>query len=214
MVLKIYGSRWSPNAKRVAMVLLEKNVPFQAVEVSMIDQEHKTPAYAEKQPFRQVPYIDDEGLILYESRAICRYICKKYENQGASLVPTDLLAFAMFEQAASNEIYNFDIYVQGAAMESVVKPAVGQKTNKTIYDKNIRALSAKLDVYDNILSRQRYIAGDNLTLVDLFHIPYTVELEEAGCDIMYSKPHVARWWRELLARESWKAVATTIGSNL
>ncbi len=37
-------------------------------------------------------------------------------------MPTDLQAFAMFEQAASNEIYNFDIYVQGAAMESVVKP--------------------------------------------------------------------------------------------
>ncbi|KAK0220077.1 glutathione S-transferase [Armillaria fumosa] len=205
MVLKLHGSRWSPNAKHVAMVLLEKNVPFQAVG------KHKTPVYAEKQPFRQVPYI---GLILYESRAICRYICKKYENQGAGLVPTDLLAFAMFEQVASNEIYNFDIYVQGVAMEAVVKPALGQKTNKTIYDKNSRVLSAKLDVYDNILSRQIYITGDNLTLVDLFHIPYTVELEEAGCDIMYSKPNVARWWRVLLARESWKAVATTIGSNL
>ncbi len=57
MVLKLYGSRWSPNAKRVAMVLLEKNVPFQAIEVNMIDQEHKTRAYVEKQPFGQVPYI-------------------------------------------------------------------------------------------------------------------------------------------------------------
>ncbi|KAK0458920.1 glutathione S-transferase [Desarmillaria tabescens] len=201
MVLKLYGSRWSPNAKRVAMVLLEKN-------------EHKTAAYTEKQPFGQVPYIDDDGLILYERRAICRYICKKYEDQGANLVPTDLQAFAMFEQAASNEIYNFDVYVQAAAMESVVKPALGQRTNKTVYEKNIKILSMKLDVYDRILSRQKYIAGADLTLVDLFHIPYTVELEEAGCDIMYSKPNVARWWRELLARESWKAVATTIDSNI
>ncbi|PBK67940.1 hypothetical protein ARMSODRAFT_888246 [Armillaria solidipes] len=93
MVLKHYGSHWSPNAKHVAMVLLEEKGPFQAIEVNMIDQEHKTEAYyAEKLPFGQ----DDDGLVLI-LRAICRYICKKYENQGANLMPTDLQTFAMFE---------------------------------------------------------------------------------------------------------------------
>lgn len=57
MVLKLYGSRWSPNAKRVAIVLLEKKVPFQAIEVDMINKEHKTAAYIEKQPYGEVPYI-------------------------------------------------------------------------------------------------------------------------------------------------------------
>lgn len=32
--------------------------------------------------------------------------------------------------------------------------------NKSVYDRNIKTLSSKLDVYDEILSRQRYIAGD------------------------------------------------------
>ncbi len=48
MVLKLFGSRWSPNAKRV---------PFEAIEIDMINEEHKTPAYVAKQPFGQVPFI-------------------------------------------------------------------------------------------------------------------------------------------------------------
>ncbi len=81
--------------------------------------------------------------------------------------------------------------------------------NKTVYEKALRKLRAKLDVYDGILGRQRYIAGDVrssrfkmaltysicfevLTLVDLFHIPYAAELEEYGCDIMQTRSHVAR----------------------
>ena len=69
-------------------------------------------------------------MIIYESRAICRYICKKYAGQGADLVPEvtssstpeEWKAYALFEQAASVEIYNYDVWVQAAAMESVVKP--------------------------------------------------------------------------------------------
>ncbi|KAF8920314.1 glutathione S-transferase-like protein [Mucidula mucida] len=171
MVLKLFGSRWSPNAKRV---------PFEAIEIDMINEEHKTPAYVAKQPFGQVPFIDDDGLIVYESRAICRYICKKYEHQGTAAL------------AASVEVDDFDVYVQEATMEAIVKPALGGKMNKTVYEKALRKLGAKLDVYDGILGRQRYIAGDVLTLVDLFHIPYAAELEEYGCDIMQTRPHVAR----------------------
>ncbi|KZV99077.1 glutathione S-transferase [Exidia glandulosa HHB12029] len=214
-MLRLYGSRWSPNAKRVALVLLEKQVRFEAVEVDMINREHKNVSYVAKQPFAEVPYIDDEGLVLYESRAICRYICKKYPNQGTPLVPAedDLRAYGLFEQAASVEIYNFDVHVQAAAYESVVKPALGMKTNKANYEKHLKTLGQKLDIYDSILARQRFITGDEISLVDLFHIPYAVELEDAGCDIMNTRPNVARWWKELKARPSWQAVKETIGSS-
>ncbi len=70
-----------------------------------------------------------------------------------------------------------------------------------------------------------------LTLVDLFHIPYAFELERlANLNMFQTRPNVARyvdsavdwpliliefrWWNELLARESWKAVAKEIHSNV
>lgn len=53
---------------------------------------------------------DDNGFLLYESRAIGRYIAEKYANQGAPLIPGTLKGRALFEQAASIELTNFDLY--------------------------------------------------------------------------------------------------------
>jgi glutathione S-transferase len=52
--------------------------------------EHKSPAFLEKQPFGQVPYLDDDGFILFESRAMARYIAMKYGN--GQFIPSELKA--------------------------------------------------------------------------------------------------------------------------
>jgi glutathione S-transferase len=86
-------------------------------------------------------------------------------------------------------------------------------------------LDAKLEVYDKILAKQRYLAGDvrafdtsvtvlpelmimqEITLADLFHLPGAAALNIAGSDLMTSRPNVARWYKELADRPAWKAVA-------
>jgi glutathione S-transferase len=66
---------------------------------------------------------DDDGFILYESRAICRYIAAKYADQGTKLVPTDSLhAIALFEQAASIEQNNFNDLARAIVIELFAKP--------------------------------------------------------------------------------------------
>lgn len=57
MVLTLYGASGATCTKRVATILHEKQVPFKFVAIDMAKQEHKSPAYLEKQPFGQVPYI-------------------------------------------------------------------------------------------------------------------------------------------------------------
>lgn len=57
MVLKLYGSPMSTCTKRVAVVLHEKQVPFEMIPVDYAKGEHKSPEYLEKQPFGQMPYI-------------------------------------------------------------------------------------------------------------------------------------------------------------
>lgn len=124
MVLKLYGVAGATCGKRVAIVLNEKGIPFElhAIEPG----QNKTAEYLEKQPFGQIPYIDDEGYILYESRAICRYIEAKYPGKGIKLAPTvdDLKAYGLFEQAYSVETANFNPHVSAAVSEKVHKPCV------------------------------------------------------------------------------------------
>jgi len=61
---------------------------------------------------------------LYESRAIARYIEAKYPEKGIKLAPppTDLNAYALFEQAASVELANFFPHASGAVFEKIIKP--------------------------------------------------------------------------------------------
>jgi glutathione S-transferase len=65
---------------------------------------------------------DDDGFILYETRAICHYIAAKYANQGTPLLPTELKANALFQQAASSEIFQFSDNIMKAAEEMMLKP--------------------------------------------------------------------------------------------
>ncbi len=60
--------------------------------------------------------------------------------------------------------------------------------------KHLTALGGRLDVYDKILSKQKYIAGDEFSLADIFHLPYGVKLYQAGYgDMIDSRPNVKRY---------------------
>ncbi|KIL62429.1 hypothetical protein M378DRAFT_128923 [Amanita muscaria Koide BX008] len=209
MVLKLVDYLESTGGQCVAMVLREKNVPYELVSLDFAKGEHKTPAYLDKQPFGEVPYIDDDGFVLYESRAIARYIATKYANQGTKLIPTGLKEKAVFEQAVSTENANFDAFASALVTERHYKKLRGTQINEELAKSYENSLAAKLDVYDKILSNQKYLAGDEITLADLFHIPYGAKLFHADVgagDLIDSRPHVKRWWNDITSRESWQAV--------
>ncbi|KAF8798277.1 glutathione S-transferase [Phlegmacium glaucopus] len=213
MVFKLYGVPQSPFVRLVAAVLLEKKVPFELVLVDMANGQHKSPEYLSKHPFGQVPYIDDDGFILYESKAICHYIASKYPSQGTPLLPTGLEAIALFQQAVSVEASHFNQHALAAAREVLSKRRQGLTPDQAVFDKHIADLSGKLDVYDKILSKQKYLLGDEISLVDFYHIPIGSLLAVAGSNVMESKPNVDRWFKDICSRPSWLAVKDDIKST-
>ncbi|KAJ7265760.1 glutathione S-transferase [Mycena rebaudengoi] len=211
-ILKLYGLPQAPGTRRVATVLHELKVPFELVEVNLMVGEHKSPAYLEKHPFGQIPYIDDDGFILYETRAICRYMVAKHPESG--LIPQDPKANAIFEQAAAAEVANFYPSASALVLETILKMIMsGSKGDPAVIDANMAVLDKKLDGFDAILSKQRYLAGDALTLADLFFIPCAPLLAVGGSNIMTSKPNVARWYKELTARPSCIAYSDGVKST-
>ncbi|KAH9942070.1 glutathione transferase [Amylocystis lapponica] len=211
MVLKLYGSPLSTCTRRVALVCKEKNIPYELVVVDLSKGEHKASAFVANQPFGQVPYIvEDDGFTLFESRAIARYLALKYAAQGVPILPavSDFKAHALFEQAASIELTNFDPFASGIAAEKVFKPLRGIDGNAALAASLQTQLAAKLDAYDKIFARQKYLAGDNVTLADLFHLPYGAMLSTMGINLLEdpSRPNLVRWWKDITARPSWQAV--------
>ncbi len=122
MVLKLYGLAMATCTKRVLVVLEELNVPYELIPVDIFKSEQKRPEYKQIQPFGQIPYIDDDGFVLFESRAICRCVALKYGGIGRLIPdPTDIQKTALFEQAASIEESNFHPGAYGLASENYFK---------------------------------------------------------------------------------------------
>ncbi|KAF8875499.1 glutathione S-transferase [Infundibulicybe gibba] len=217
MVLKLHGvtTQGSPSGL-VAMVLIEKKVPFELVYVDTSKGEHKTPEYLKRNPFGQVPYIDDDGFILYDSRAICRYVSMKYREQGTPLLPPakDIKATALFEQAATIEASRFTPPVAGAIDEMFYKKLHGLEPDREKYNEHIATLSARLDVYDEILGKHKYLLGDEVSLADLLHLSGGAALGIIGSDIMSQKPNVARWFNDISSRESWQVLKDGVKSTV
>ncbi|EJD54317.1 glutathione S-transferase [Auricularia subglabra TFB-10046 SS5] len=206
MVL-IYGFSQSTCTRRVAVVCKELNIPYEIKQLGMDDIKAKE-FLETKQPFGQIPVLEDDGFILYESRAIARYLTLKY-GKGSSLLPptSNLQATARFEVAASNEQSNFDPSASAIVFEKIFKAYRGLTTDEKRVEELTAQLNGKLDGYERILSKSKYLAGDHVTLADLFHLPYAYMLENAcKSDILQQRPNVARWWKDISSRPSWQAV--------
>ena len=101
MTVKLYGAAHSTCTRRVMVVLEEKEVPYKLIPINLGKGEQAMPEFrATKQPFGKVPVLDDDGFLIYESRAICKYIAKRWTDQGTKLIPddNDARAYGMFEQ--------------------------------------------------------------------------------------------------------------------
>jgi glutathione S-transferase len=102
MVLKVYGAAHSTCTRRVLTVLAEKNLDYEFIPINLARNEQCSAEFRLKQPFGKVPVLDDDGFLVYESRAICKYIARKYAEKGTRLMPDegDIKGYALFEQVS------------------------------------------------------------------------------------------------------------------
>ncbi|XAR64236.1 Glutathione transferase [Bertholletia excelsa] len=207
--VKVYGPPLSTAVSRVLGCLLEKDVQFQLIPINLAKGEHKKPDFLKLQPFGQVPAFEDEGLSLFESRAICRYICEKYANGGnKGLYGTDFLSKASIEQWLEAEGQNFNPPSSALVFQLAFAPRMKLKQDEGVIKQNEEKLAKVLDVYEKRLGESRYLAGDEFSLVDLSHLPnahYLVSATNRG-EMFTARTNVGRWWGEISSRDSWKKV--------
>ncbi|KAK4490240.1 hypothetical protein RD792_000900 [Penstemon davidsonii] len=207
--VKVYGPPLSTAVARVLATLLEKNVQFQLLPVNMAKGEHKKPEYLKIQPFGQVPAFEDESINLFESRAISKYVCDKYANQGnKGLFGTNPLEKASIDQWLEAEGQNFNPPSSVLVFQLAFAPRMKIKQDENMIKLNEAKLAKVLDVYERRLGESRYLAGDEFTLADLSHLPNSQYLVNGTnvAELFTSRKNVERWWDEISSRESWKEV--------
>lgn len=179
------------------MTLHETKTPFEFVIVDFTKGEHKQPAHVARQPFGQVPTLDDEGFKMYESRAMARYIDGK---AGGLLTPKDAHARAIMEQWISVETSNYTVH----AMKFIYQYVFHREQTPEA----LAAAGAGLDLayatMNRQLATQPFLAGQAFSIADLCFMPYLEYLSLSPAAAKLSEhPHVATWWAAVSAREAW-----------
>ncbi|KAG8681686.1 hypothetical protein FRC11_000790 [Ceratobasidium sp. 423] len=206
VTVKIYGMPLSPNVQRVMITCNELGIKYEIVTIDLTKGEQKSAEYMDtKHPFGSVPVLlDEDGTQLFESRAICRYLVAKY-GKDSRLLPNshDLIAYGLFEQAASIEYSSFYPHAGPLTFQHAFAKLVGRQTDEKLVRQCIEALNTKMEGYERILTKHKYLAGDSFTLADLFHLPYGKHINEVDPNIFGSRPSVKRWWDDISSRASW-----------
>jgi len=195
--------------RKVLCTLAEKGVAPDMVVVDFTKGEHKLADHMSLQPFGKLPAIVDDGFVLYESRAIVRYLDEKLP--GAKLHGADLKTRALVDQWSSVEQSHFTPAAMKIISAALLAPMFGKPIDEAKVAEGKAELKPALEILDRALAKTKFVAGDSFTLADIGFMPYIEYVYAAKHgDVIDAHPNVAAWWKRVSERPSWK---TATGKN-
>ncbi|KAF5573632.1 cytochrome P450 monooxygenase oxidoreductase, partial [Fusarium pseudocircinatum] len=127
--------------------------------------EHLEPNYVQNfHPFGRLPVLNDGGIRLFESRAICEYLVAKYGPHSPLQRRTEhnYAELATYEQAASVEYSYFDPTMKSLAYEKMFKRFMGRgDPDKATVERLEADLVQVFQHYEKVLSHSDYLAGNS-----------------------------------------------------
>ncbi|MCA9406646.1 MAG: glutathione S-transferase family protein [Candidatus Omnitrophica bacterium] len=195
-MLKIYGADLSTPANKVRMMVNALDIPYEYVRVSIRDQENRTPEFLQMNPNGKIPVLDDNGFILFESGAICRYLADK---QNSSLYPKDLKQRALVDQWTDFAVIHINGAMNRVVFNRIFAKRIGRKIDEQSLRDGLAFLEKFLPVVDDRLEGRDFLAEDGLTLADISLISILDPCEVAEVDLSAYKNIVA--WRNRLRQE-------------
>jgi glutathione S-transferase len=98
--VKLYNSNLAPKPRRVRVFLAEKGLKIPTVEIDLAKLEHRTSAFSAISPFQVIPALElDNGVMIGESIAICRYIEELYPEPNLfGLTPLERATIEMWQR--------------------------------------------------------------------------------------------------------------------
>lgn len=183
--IKLFGTPISGHVHRVRLLLSLLDLPFEFVELDLRRKEQRTPEFLARNPFGQVPVIEDGEVTLADSNAILVYLNERYAADPARWMPRDAVGAARvqrwFSVAAGPLAY-------GPAAARVMA-LFGLPADPT---ETVSRSHLLLAVMETHLQREAFLAGASLTLADLANYAYVAHAPE-GSVSLDPYPHLRAW---------------------
>jgi glutathione S-transferase len=201
-MMKLYDGGRAPSPRRVRVFLAEKGISVPTEPVDLGALAHKSPAFAAINPLQRVPaLLLDDGTIITESMAICRYFeALKPDPPLFGRSPLDAALVEMWSRRLEFHLLLTVASVfrhQHPAMKEMEQPQVPQwaEANKP------RVLEF-LSFLDGELKGRPYAAGNGFTVADITGLVAIDLMKPARLSMPENMVHVRRWHAEISARPS------------
>ena len=203
--MKLYDSGRAPNPRRVRVFLAEKSINIPTEQIDMMVGAHRTPEYTAINPLQRMPaLVLDDGTIITESIAICRYF--EAQQPEPPLFGTGALEAAMVEMWNRRCEINLlltvanvfrHLHPAAATLEVPQVPAWGEANKPRVLE--------FLKIFDGQVGKYRYAAGDRFSVADITALCAVDFLKPAKIELPAELTNVKRWHAEVSARPSAKA---------
>lgn len=192
-MLKIIGKPTSINVRKVLWTCVELDLPF--AREDWLDR------HASLNPNRMVPVLVDGDFVLWESNAICRYLCRR-DGSGA-LLPRDARDCARVEQWMdwqATELNNAWRYAFMALVRASPAHADPAQIAASVdhWNRHVGILDAQL------AATGAHVAGEGFTLADVV-IGLSLNRWSMTPMARPDYPHVAAYLARLAERPGYRA---------
>jgi glutathione S-transferase len=200
--MKLFDGGRAPNPRRVRVYLAEKGIEVPLVRIDMGALEHKQETVSSRNPLMRLPVLElDDGTILTESIAICRYFEELHPEPA--LFGRGALGKAQVEMWQRRMELNLLAVVANAfrhihpAMKEWEIPQVPEwgEVNKP------KAVEF-LHILDRELAGREFAAGDEFSVADITGMIAIDFMKPARIQVPAECTNVIRWHQALSARPS------------
>ena len=203
--MKLYDSKLAPNARRVRIFLAEKGMSVPMVDMDLARLDQKTTAFSVLNPFQTVPVLElDDGEVISESAAICRYFEELRPEPPLFGVGTlERARVEMWHRRLELQLF-FPIAQAYRHTHPAAKILEPQQIAEWAELNRGRALRA-MAVVDEALRERPFIAGDRFSIADILGLVALDFIRPARITIPESLVSLRRWRETLAARPSARA---------
>ena len=203
--MKLYDNPAANSPRKVRMFLVEKSITdIEIIKIDLMQGEHKTPEYKAIAPNSRIPALQlDDGTVIMESTAICRYLESLYPEPnlfGES--PMEIASIEMWQCRVYNELM-----IPLAMGFRHLHPAMaGMENQNAEYGESQKKIAMKsLKYFNGVLAESQFVAGDRYTFADIQMITTTDFFLKLNRLELLDYPELQRHTDLMSSRESFTA---------
>lgn len=198
----VYGPSYSAYVRTTRLALEEKGVAYDLVDVAMMAGAHKQADFLSRNPFGKLPAFAHDGLTLYETGSITRYVDRALP--GPALQPTGAKALARVDQVMSIvDSFAYPCMIQ-LAWQRLVVPMQGGTPDEAVVAACLPQVALCLSEFVRLLGDDPWFGGASISLADLHLAPilsYAAATPE-GNELLERHPTLQSWLGRISERPS------------